>query len=107
MPRAEQGLAWVEMRSLSESVLSCSLSEMGSPWRGEQRRVRLGHVLTGSSASEEKIVGGGQRSRRQEAIRKGVVITQVRRDVGWPTIIEPGWRECQIPASWASSLNVS
>ena len=56
VPRAEQGVAWEEMRSLSESVFSgagfilvnFSLSEMGNPWRVEQRRGRLCRVLTGS-----------------------------------------------------------
>lgn len=60
VPRAEPGVAWEEMRSLSESVfsgagfllVSCSLSEMGSPWRVEQRRGRLSRALTGSLASE-------------------------------------------------------
>lgn len=42
VPRAEQGIEWEEMRSLSASVFSrtglilliFSLSEMGSPWAG-------------------------------------------------------------------------
>lgn len=46
VPRAEQGVAWEEIRSPSESLFSgpgfilvdFSLSKMGSPWSLEQKR---------------------------------------------------------------------
>lgn len=52
VPGAEQGVAWEEMRSPSESLFSgagfilvdFSLSEMGSPWRVKQKRGGSRHV---------------------------------------------------------------
>lgn len=91
-PRAEQGAAWEEMRSLSESVFSragfilvnFSLSEMGSPCRVEKRRGRPCHVFSGWLASEWRTGSGrkGKSERSRETVYKGTVIIHVRGDVG-------------------------